>query len=193
MKIIPLKICLIWNRLTFVKISEGLKSSNIRATHNQFTKMFWCSSYSERSSWWWEFPQSILTHHSRRKQEERTWNSRIVTSLVCDLTRRQTAQSSWAVMISQRKFSSDVHETFNHWVNLTAQLWLSLAKPYSAQLWSWAVNCISYVCISIKNFLFIFLWKKWNSCVNFSNVLLSTFRLKFFLFLLSHLIRIPFA
>ena len=40
MKIIPLKICLIWNRLTFVKISEGLKSSNIRATHNQFTKMF---------------------------------------------------------------------------------------------------------------------------------------------------------
>ena len=37
-------------------------------------------------------------------------------------------------MSSQRKFSSDVHETFNHWVNLTAQLWLSLAKPYSAQL-----------------------------------------------------------
>ena len=126
--------------------------------HNQFTKMFWCISYSERSSWWWEFPQSILTHHSRRKQEERTWNNEIQELWRhLSVTWRLTAQSSWAVMISERKFLSDVHETFNHWVNLTAQLWLSLAKPYSAQR-SWAVSCIS---INYQEFcLFYFPLKK---------------------------------
>ena len=132
MKIIPLKICLIWNRLTFVKISEGLKSSNIRATqsihknvlmYQLFRKIFLVVGISTI-----HFDTSFQTQTRRKNLKFKNCD---VTCLWLDDWRRRAAELLWVRNANFRLMFTKPLIIGLTWPLSSGSVWPNLTQPSS--------------------------------------------------------------